>query len=95
MNFEGYGWYLSATAAPLYWSYFTHNVVAWIKIKPFFARQSSPFKPTTCKWVTWIFLSTLVATVPITIFQIINNFRFFNRISTMYTLARPYESTFR
>ena len=36
MSFGGYGWYLASTAALLYCSWFVHNIVAWIKIKPFF-----------------------------------------------------------
>ena len=91
MAFEGYGWYLSSTAALLYCSYFTHNVVAWIKIKPFFKQPSGSFSPLTCKLVTWIYLTTLAATIPIFIFQIVNNFRYFNNINELYDSLRPYE----
>lgn len=91
MSFDGYGWYLSSTAALLYCSYFTHNVVAWLKIKPFFHGPQASFKPSVCKWVTITYLTTLALTAPVMIFQIVNNFRFFNNISRLYEKSRPYE----
>lgn len=95
MSFHGYGFYLSSTAALLYCSYFTHNVVAWMKIKPFFTGRRPSFGPRTCKWVCRIYLTTLAMTIPPLIFQIFNNFRFFNNYSTLYQTVRPYEPLMR
>ncbi|KAJ9500331.1 hypothetical protein H2202_004126 [Exophiala xenobiotica] len=91
MSFNGYGWYLSSTAALLYCSWIVHNVVAWMKIRPFFIDSRSMFKPSTGKWVRRIYLGTLVCSVPPIILQIYDNFRFFNNISDFYTTVRPYE----
>lgn len=95
MSFDGYGWYLSSTAALLYCSYFTHNVVAWLKIKPFFSSEQASFRPSICKWVSIVYLSTLAMTAIPMIFQIFNNFRFFNNLSTLYKRSRPYEPLYR
>ncbi|KAK5326663.1 hypothetical protein LTR93_003526 [Exophiala xenobiotica] len=95
MSFNGYGWYLSSTAALLYCSWIVHNVVAWMKIRPFFIDSRSMFKPSTGKWVRRIYLGTLVCSVPPIILQIYDNFRFFNNISDFYTTVRPYEPLMR
>jgi hypothetical protein len=95
MAFPGYGFYLSSTAALLYCSYFTHNVVAWMKIKPFFSGSQPLFLPTFCKWVARIYLVTLAMTAPVICFEIFNNFRFFNNYSRLYETVRPYEPLMR
>jgi hypothetical protein len=95
MSFHGYGWYLSSTAALLYCSYFTHNVVAWMKIRPFFTGPQASFGQKTCKWVRWIYLPTLAMTAPVIVYQIFNNFRFFNNLNKMYMSVRPYEPLMR
>lgn len=95
MAFRGYGWYLSTTAALLYCSCFTHNVVAWLKIRPFFVGPHTSFRPGVCKWVRRVYLTTLAMTVPPVIFQIFNNYRFFNNISRLYVRVRPYEPLMR
>ncbi|KAE9988422.1 hypothetical protein EG328_011182 [Venturia inaequalis] len=94
-SFEGYGWYLSSTAALLYLSYFTHNIVAWKKIKPFFSGPQASFRPCVCKWVTRIYLTTLALTIPALLFEVTNNFRFFNNKSELYRKVRPYEPLMR
>ncbi|KAJ9647014.1 hypothetical protein H2201_007183 [Coniosporium apollinis] len=95
MSFDGYGWYLSSTAALLYCSYFLHNVVAWIKIKPFFTDSRSLFQPKTGKIVSRVYLITLAMTIPPILLQIVNNFRFFNNINDFYREVRPTEPLFR
>lgn len=87
--------YLSSTATLLYCSYFLHNVVAWLKIKPFFTEPGSMFKPRTSKIVSRIYVWTLLCTIPPLILQIFDNFRYFNNINEFYTSVRPYESLFR
>jgi len=95
MAFRGYGWYLSSTAALLYCSWIVHNIVAWMKIRPFFTDARSMFKPETGLWVKRIYLITLACTAPPIILQIYDNFRFFNNINDFYTQVRPYEPLFR
>ena len=95
MSFNGYGWYLSSTAALLYSSYFVHNVVAWIKIRPFFIDPGSLFRPKTGKIATGIYLVTLAMTIPPMILQIVDNFMFFNNIEELYSNVRPTEPLFR
>ncbi|OJJ30797.1 hypothetical protein ASPWEDRAFT_118939 [Aspergillus wentii DTO 134E9] len=95
MSFRGYGWYLSSTAALLYCSYFTHNVIAWMKIAPFFSGPQVFFGPTFCNWVRWIYLTTLAMSAPVLIFQMFNNFRFFSNTSRLYEHVRPYETLLR
>ncbi|QDS74103.1 hypothetical protein FKW77_009722 [Venturia effusa] len=94
-SFDGYGYYLSSTAALLYLSYFTHNVVAWMKIKPFFSGPQASFRPCICQWVKRIYIGTLALTFPVLAFEIYNNFRFFNNQSELYKDARPYEPLMR
>jgi hypothetical protein len=94
-DFEGYGWYLSSTAALLYLSYILHNCVAWLKVAPFLHGKSTIFKPRFVKWTTRIYLSTLILTVPPILFQISDNFRFFNGYGGWYTRIRPYEPLMR
>lgn len=95
MSFEGYGWYLSSTAALLYCSYFLHNIVAWIKISPFFFDARSFFKPKTAKIVSRVYLVTLSMTIPPMVLQIVTNFLFFNNINNLYSKVRPAEPLFR
>jgi len=95
MSFDGYGWYLSSTAALLYCSYFVHNVVAWIKIRPFFTDTTSLFQPKTAKLVSRIYLVTLALTIPPFVLQIVANFLFFNNIGQLYSRVRPTEPLFR
>jgi hypothetical protein len=95
MAFDGYGWYLSSTAALLYSSWVIHNIVAWMKVRPFFCDPKSLFKPSTGKWVRNIYLGTLACSVPPIILQIFDNFRFFNNINDFYRKVRPYEPLFR
>ena len=95
MSFHGYGWYLSSTAALLYCSNYTHNIIAWLKITPFFTGPRPAFKPRTCCIVRWTFWGFLAITIPVVILQIYNNFRFFNNINELYTHVRPYESFYR
>ena len=95
MSFKGYGWYLSSTATLLYSSYFIHNVVAWLKIRPFFRGLQPVFSATYTTWVPRIYLSTLALSVPALIFDIYNNFRYFNNISRLFARVRPYEPFFR
>lgn len=95
MDFNGYGWYLSSTAALLYCSWIIHNVVAWMKVRPFFTTPGGFFKPKVGLWVKRVYLGTLALTVPVILFQVSDNFRFFNNRGGWYKSVRPYEPLFR
>ena len=95
MAFPGYSWYLSSTAALLYCSWFVHNVVAWIKIRPFFLDQGAICSARTGKIVSMVYLVTLAMTIPPLILQIACNFLFFNNINDLYERIRPTEPLFR
>ena len=60
-----------------------------MKIKPFFTGDHPSFSPRYCKAVQWVFLTTLAMTIPALIFEIFNNFRFFNNYSTLYQEGAP------
>jgi hypothetical protein len=95
MNFSGYGWYLSGTAALLYSSWVVHNIVAWIKIRPFFIGQGSFFPARIGPIVQIAYLFALALSVPPIILQIFDNFRYFNNIDPLYQRVRPYEPLMR
>lgn len=96
MTFPGYSWYLSSTATLLYTSYFLHNIIAWIKIRPFiFDSTGFMFSPRAAKWVSRIYLWTLGATAFPMLLQMVCNFLFFNGIYDLYERVRPTEAAFR
>ena len=96
MSFKGYGWYLSSTAALYYVSSWLHNLVAWLKIRPFFRGNNAIFSPIVCRNITWVYLITLGVSAGPLIFQVYNNFCFFNDINgTLYPAVRPYETLMR
>lgn len=95
MAFNGHGWYLSSTAALLYCSWFIHNVVAWLKIRPFVIEPRVMFSSKAASWTRYIYMGTLLCTIPPIILQIVNNFKFFNHYNPLYTKVRPCEPLFR
>lgn len=58
-----YHWYLSATAIPLNTSWSLHNVIAWIKNKPFLSRKASMFYIITVILVQPYWVVEIVANV--------------------------------
>lgn len=58
---------LSGSAVPLYLSYNLHNVVAWLKIRPFLPR-----------WGSNLFIYSLAAAQPYWILEAYANFAYFN-----------------
>lgn len=80
-----YGWYLSTTAILLFASYQLHNVVAWIKIKPFLPPWGGKF-----------YIYTLIAVQPFWIAEIYFNFAYFNRLGNPKIAdVRPWEALAR
>lgn len=80
-----YGWYLAATAIGLIISWSLHNVIAWMKNKAFMAR-----------WLSLLYIGTIVLVQPYWAMEIFPNFAFFNNINaTFYEKMRPLEALFR
>ncbi|QDS75012.1 hypothetical protein FKW77_005725 [Venturia effusa] len=83
-NGEAYGWYLSVTAVFLNISWVLHNVIAWIKNKPFLTSKVSCF-----------YIGTVILSMPYWVVEIYANFAYFNNINYLFHYTRPYEAIFR
>lgn len=79
-----YGWFLSATAVPLNISWSLHNVIAWMKSKPFLTRNWSMF-----------YIITVALVQPYWAVEIYANFTYFNNMNDWFLKTRPYEALFR
>ncbi|KAF2036624.1 hypothetical protein EK21DRAFT_51724 [Setomelanomma holmii] len=80
-----YGWYLSATATLLFVSYFLHNVVSWLKIRPFLPL-----------WGSRVFIITLICVQPFWVVEAWSNFSYFNGLGSEANVrTRPWEALFR
>ncbi|KAF2484802.1 hypothetical protein BDY17DRAFT_323629 [Neohortaea acidophila] len=79
-----YHWYLSATAIPLNTSWSLHNVIAWIKNKPFLSRRASLF-----------YIITVALAQPYWVVEIVANWLYFGGWSNMFVHTRPFEALFR
>jgi hypothetical protein len=80
-----YGWYLSATATLLFISYFVHNVVAWLKIRPFLPL-----------WGSRLFIVSLLAVQPFWAAEAWSNFAYFNSLGSSANVdMRPWEALAR
>ena len=84
MNFKGYGWYLSSTATLLYSSLYLHDIIAWMKTKPFLTPKYSK-----------IYILSFLVTTPYWIVETYTNYAFFNGIDRMFLKTRPLETLFR
>ncbi|KAF2103425.1 hypothetical protein NA57DRAFT_33219 [Rhizodiscina lignyota] len=79
-----YGWYLSTTAIFLNMSWSLHNVISWIKNKPFLSKR-----------VSYIYIGTVILAQPYWVVEIYANFTYFNNINDIFTKTRPVEAVFR
>ena len=79
-----YGWYLAAGGVFLNISWSMHNVIAWLKNRPFLSRK-----------VSLIYIGTVIAVQPYWIVEMVAAFLFFNDYSNLFTYTRPFESLFR
>lgn len=80
-----YGWYLSATATLLFISYQLHNVVSWLKIRPFLPQ-----------WGSRVFIYSLLLVQPFWIAEAWSNFEYFNGLgSNVNEKMRPWEALVR
>ncbi|CAI6091125.1 unnamed protein product [Clonostachys chloroleuca] len=76
-----YGWVLSSTAALLYISYNLHNVISWLKIKPFLPR-----------WGGHLFIISLLLVQPYWVLETWANFQYFNILgNNLFKHSRYFE----
>ena len=66
-TFPGRYWLHSSACIPLDMAYLLHDLVAWIKIKPFLSRTASR-----------VFLGLLILTVPYWVLELYGNYTFYN-----------------
>jgi hypothetical protein len=77
--------YLSSTAALLFISYQVHNIISWLKIRPFLP-----------KWGSYLFIGSLIAVQPFWVAECWSNFEYFNNLgSTANLRMRPWEALVR
>lgn len=79
-----YGWYLSVTAIGLKVSWALHNVIAWMKNRPFLSRR-----------VSLVYIITVVLSWPYWVVEIYANFTYFNNINSIFLITRTWEPLFR
>lgn len=80
-----WGWFLSSTVVPLIASWTLHNVIAWMKNKPFLRPRGS-----------LLYIGSVILVQPYWVLEIYANFAFFNGNNThLFTSTRPYEAVFR
>lgn len=84
MAFDGYGYYVSSTAVCLYSSWYLHNIISWMKIRPFLKRQYS-----------YVYITTFLCTTPYWILETYGNFAFNNNIGRVFLRTRPFEALCR
>ncbi|KAL4744843.1 hypothetical protein BDW72DRAFT_212065 [Aspergillus terricola var. indicus] len=65
-----YGWYLSVSAVVLNLSWTLHNVISWMKSKPFYSRR-----------VSIAYITTVLLVQPYWVLEIYANFTYFNNIN--------------
>lgn len=76
---------LSSTATLLYISYNMHNIVSWLKIKPFLPR-----------WGGWVFIISLMLAQPYWVLETWANFQYFNELgSDLFQRSRYFEPLMR
>ncbi|KAL2861543.1 hypothetical protein BJX68DRAFT_222802 [Aspergillus pseudodeflectus] len=79
-----YGWHLSVSAIGLNVSWSLHNVIAWMKNRPFFSKR-----------VSRIYIITVCLAQPYWVVEIYANFTYFNNINKIFLTTRPLEPLFR
>lgn len=80
-----YGWWLSTAAVGLHLSTGLHNVITWMKIRPFLTRRSSA-----------LFIGTLALAQPYWVLEIYATYAYFNNVNEwLFPRTRPIETAFR
>jgi hypothetical protein len=84
MDAPVYAWYLSVTALALNISWSLHNVIAWMKNKPFLGRK-----------VSWFYIGTVILAQPYWVLEVYADFAYFGGINNIFVYTRPLEPIFR
>ncbi|GAB7347813.1 hypothetical protein MBLNU459_g5351t1 [Dothideomycetes sp. NU459] len=79
-----YAPYLSVGAIFLNASWSLHNVIAWLKNKPFLSRK-----------VSMIYIGTVILVQPYWVIEIVANWLYFSNKNDLFQYTRPYEALFR
>jgi hypothetical protein len=77
-------WWLSVAAIFLNASWSLHNVIAWMKIRPFLSKQASYF-----------FIGTVILAQPYWVMEIYANFTYFHGVNDLFLHTRPWEALCR
>lgn len=86
VNGPAAGWYTSGTAVCCYISYNLHNIINWIKVKPFLNR-----------WASMLYIGTVALVCPYWIAEMYFNFAFNNDLAgyQYFPHTRPWEALCR
>ncbi|KAK6384368.1 uncharacterized protein PV06_10986 [Exophiala oligosperma] len=79
-----YAWWLSVAAIFLNISWSLHNVIAWMKIRPFLNKTASR-----------LFIGTIILVQPYWVVEIYANFTYFHNINKVFLKTRPWEALCR
>lgn len=80
-----WGWYLSSTVIFLIISWNLHNIISWIKNKPFLTKRYNA-----------IYVGTIILVQPYWVLEIYANFTYFNHpYSNLFRTTRPLEALCR
>lgn len=79
-----HAWWLSVAAIFLNASWSLHNVIAWMKMKPFLSKR-----------VSQVFIATIILAQPYWILEIYANFAYFHGINQLFLKTRPWEALCR
>jgi hypothetical protein len=77
-------WWLSVAAIFLNASWSLHNIIAWMKIRPFLSKPAS-----------YAFLGTVILAQPYWVLEIYANFAYFHGVNDIFLRTRPYEALCR
>lgn len=77
-------WWLSVAAIFLNASWSLHNVIAWMKIRPFLTKKASYF-----------FIGSVILAQPYWVLEIYANFAYFHGFNDLFLRTRPYEALCR
>lgn len=79
-----YAWWLSVSAIFLNASWSLHNVIAWMKIKPFLSRP-----------ISLLYIWTVILAQPYWVVEIYANFAYFHGHNRLFERTRPWEALCR
>ncbi|KAK5044411.1 hypothetical protein LTR84_011283 [Exophiala bonariae] len=79
-----YAWWLSVAAIFLNASWSLHNVIAWMKLRPFLSKTASR-----------LFIGSVILVQPYWVVEIYANFTYFHNVNDIFLKTRPWEALCR